>query len=97
MLFSLLFDVFMADYFGSCVVGDVRASLLRIVTPPASGDLEIIGSPIPDPSFFAVRKIMDVKMRAEAEESPLYSIFGTFRLRPFVSRCEPTPTGESNQ
>jgi hypothetical protein len=59
---SVPLGVFMADLFGSCFVGDVRSSVLRLVTPPKLRDLNTSGIDDSDGSFSSVRRMMNVRV-----------------------------------
>lgn len=62
---SLLLGVFMADAFGSCFVGGVRASVLRIVTPPTLRDLALDGVADFEPSMLPVKSLMNMIVRGD--------------------------------
>lgn len=57
---SIPLGIFMADFFGSCFVGDVRESILRLVTPPKLRDLGAIGVE-DDISLMSIKRIMDIR------------------------------------
>lgn len=59
---SVPLGLFMADLFGSCFVGDVRTSVLRLVTPPALRDLGATGVDDEDASLLPVRRLMNVRV-----------------------------------
>ncbi len=67
---SIPLGIFMADVFGSCFVGDVRESVLHIVTPPRLRNLAIDGVPDFDPSLFTVKQLMDVTVQGNSGSGP---------------------------
>jgi hypothetical protein len=59
---SIPIGIFMADMFGSCFVGDVRSSVLRLVTPPKLRDLNATGIDDDESSLLPVRRLMSVRV-----------------------------------
>jgi len=59
---SIPIGIFMADMFGSCFVGDVRSSVLRLVTPPKLRDLNLTGIEDEESSLLPVRRLMNVRV-----------------------------------
>jgi hypothetical protein len=63
---ALPLGCFVTDLLASCFVGDVRAEVVRLVTPPAERDAApaSVGLPRDDFAGFAVRQYMDVTIAA---------------------------------
>lgn len=60
---SIPLGIFMADFFGSCFVGDVRDSIIRMVTPPVLRDLASSGLPDDEPEMLPARRILNISVR----------------------------------